>query len=419
MKNINYLLVFFLSLSSFPHLLAQDTLSLKALQPFSHSFDIQNGELVGKGAEVLTTAIANAHIMMLGDENRSPLEAEFTQALIRELNHVDYKTMVLETGPTSGQIIKRLSKTPETTVSTLKALNRKYSFEINERVITPIPDFKSIKAAQFIQAAGKENWEIFSIGNESWAAYKMLCDELFANLSVANQNAHQKIYQECLAFLDLQYASMEKVSNAEVLKFITALKNSTLLNKFLTQMSIHNKNKAIVKAFQFSLNHWEMYGNRAFYPENGARVQDEKERLSQALQAQNFDFKEDKLFIRMWLQHLTNGVTRNGFYGVGNMLKGMASYHGHTSLNIAMIRRFYQKDKVIKDRLSSNDLLTNNMRKLLQLGKKEEWVLVDLRPMIKEFYWGPTKLDPEIEKLIFRYDMLVIPKMDLEGSINY
>jgi len=385
MRNLsNVFSCFFLCCSLYT--LGQDSLSIKDLQPYSYPFAIENGELHGPGAEILTKAVSNAHITLLGTNNRSKLEAEFTNALIVELDRSRYKTIVLEIGSGSADILKRLSTPAEQTIANFKALNRQYAFDRQGQLFTPIPDFKSIEDAHFLQNAASRDWSILSIGTEYWTGYKMLVDELYTNLSIANKQAHQQIYQETLLLLDKLYASINGQSNAEVLQFTSALKSSEVFQTFLNEMANYQNNHALVKAFRFSLEYWNMYGNQEFYKKNLLSAENNKVQLAQTLKDKNFNFAKDKLFVRMWRNHLAKGTTINGFYGLGNMLTGMAHFHGRKSLSIGTLQRFYEEDKLIKDIVESKNFERVSYKELIPLGKKEEWILIDLRPFNKAFY---------------------------------
>jgi len=53
------------------------------------------------------------------------------------------------------------------------------------------------------------------------------------------------------------------------------------------------------------------------------------------------------------------------------------------------------------------------------LGKEADWVLVDLRPFIQEFYYGNYIQSDGLYKMFTRYDMLVIPKTDESSKSNF
>ena len=419
MKNSRCFIIWLLSLAYSFNAIGQDSLSIEDLQKYSYSFKIENGIFHGKGAEILTTAIANAHITMLGDNYQSKLESEFTNALISELDRNHYKTMVVETGNASGIVLNQLSEESTQIVPVFKALNQQYGIGKKENPLVPIPDFKSVEAAQYLQTAIDKDWATLAIGTESWTSYKMLVNALYENLSIANQQAHQSLYQTVLTFLDTQSANISTQNNADVLAFTNALKSSNIFNEFLERMANFKQNQPIIKAMQFSINHWQMYGNKEFYKKNKLQAKRNKVLLAETLNNNKFDFQKDKLFIKMFVNHLAKGTTVSGFFGVGNMLQELTEYHGHNSLNIAIARRFYEDKGVVKDIMDSPSFKYINFQDLIPLGQKEDWILIDLRPFNEVFFFKGKAMSVAMHKIISRYDMLVIPKMDSRATINY
>lgn len=399
--------------------IGQDSLRLADLQKFSFPFTLENGVFNGKGATVLTKAITNAHITMLGDNTRSKLESEFTDALISVLNQNKYKNIVLETGNASGAIINELVKKDSTAISAFHQLNQQYGIGKKENPLVPIPDFKTVEAGNFIQNAVDNNWTIRAIGTESWTSYKMLIDALFRNLSLTNQKVYQSLYQETVDLLNKQYSPLTKQNNEDVLAFTKNLKSSTVFNQFLGAMASFQQNKFIIEALKFSLDYWWMYGNREFFAKNKLQAQRNKRILAENLNNNSFDFKNDKLFIKMYISHLAKGTTVSGFYGVGNMLHELAEYHGHTSINIAIARRFYEENGIIKDIMATSNYKYVNFQELIPLGKKQEWILIDLRPFNQVFFWEGKRMSPAMHKIMTRYDLLIIPEKDVKGTINY
>jgi hypothetical protein len=97
------------------HAMAQDSIKVEDIRPFAYSFDIANGVLTGKGAAVLTKAVSNAHVVMLGNNSRNKLESDFDIALSSVLDKNNYKTLIMEIGPASASIVNRLSNDSEET----------------------------------------------------------------------------------------------------------------------------------------------------------------------------------------------------------------------------------------------------------------------------------------------------------------
>ncbi len=419
MKNIFILLLGTFIFNLPQNAFGQDSITIQDLEQFSHTFSIEADGFHGAGGEILSKAIANAHITMLGEDVGSKLEHQFTNALINELDQNNYKKMVMETGGGSGGLINKMAKNSKLTSQNIKALNQKYLLEKKGSIFVPILELRSVEAIQSIENANNRGWSFLSVGVEPWTSYKMLADDLYSNLLPKNKQTYQKLYEESIAFLDQQYEAINAHNSDEVLKLMSQIKAAECFNSFLDKMAICADNKATIKAIQESIEFWWMYGNKKYYEKNIWSAKQDKKKLAEDLKKNNFDFKKDKLFVKMYRKYLSKSMAVSGAYGVGNMLLEMANYHGNESLSIGVIRRFYEDGDAVKDSAQATDGFNKRYKELVSLGKKEEWVLVDLRPFIKEFYYGNYIQSDGLYKMFTRYDMLVIPKTDSKATANY
>ena len=132
MKNLILLLLsaFFFNFQS--NAFGQDSITLQDLKQFSYTFSIEADGFHGEGGKILSKAIADAHITMLGEDVGSKLEHHFANALINELDQNNYKKMVLETGGGGGQLINKMARNSELISQKIKALNQKYLLEKKE-----------------------------------------------------------------------------------------------------------------------------------------------------------------------------------------------------------------------------------------------------------------------------------------------
>ncbi len=400
-------------------LLSQDSIRAENLKPFSYPFDIENGKLTGPGAAILEQAIADAHIVMLGDHSRSKLESDFSNVLVRMLNQNNFKTMVWEIGVGACEVINRLSETPKEAVQNFKALNKSYHFDREGVTYTPMPDLKSVEAAKLIEYIREENWSLLSVGTEAFPGTKLLVNEMYRKLSTADQKKNQKLHEAAVLLIDQLINDLKGQRYADVLKFADGLKSSNDFNDFLDAMSLYKQNEDMVNSLKFSVDYWYMYGNKEGFKKNSIRTKKNKIQLRKGLSKIDFDFNKDKLFLKMWRGHLTKGTTANGFYGVGNTLMELTEYHGHSSLAIGVLWRYSDEDGKITDALENPDNVPVIFRNFIELGQKEDWVLIDLRPFNKTFAWGDYHLTLEMSNMIKRYDMILIPKVNRSVEINY
>jgi len=204
-------------------LLSQDSDSIytKYLISFSYTFDLINGQLEGTGGEILEAAITDTDMLLLGNNTRDKMESDLSLTLAQLLNNNGYKHLLMETGPESANQVIKTSQTSDLTTITFKKLNRQYGFQRKDLVYTPIPDFKNIEAAEFIDFLHEENWSIGGFGTESWTSYKMLSDAMYHRIPPHNQDAYKDLYVQSMTLLD----SSVRLSRHRFVKIKRAISN--------------------------------------------------------------------------------------------------------------------------------------------------------------------------------------------------
>jgi len=121
------------------------------------------------------------------------------------------------------------------------------------------------------------------------------------------------------------------------------------------------------------------------------------------------------------MNFLSRGFQPYAFYGVGNTLSEIANYNGSTSLHIGIVPRYQLKNGVVLDLMEQENTMAHQFAVLMQTAKKDQWTVIDLQQMIQHSHYTPLKylLDEPIQDLIKRYDLIVIPAVEKEVSLNY
>lgn len=416
----NYLLTIILLLSiACSALLSQDSIQLKNLTKYSYEFDIKDGQFIGEGANLLLDAIANSHLLMLANNSRNQMESILDHALFDILNQNKYNTIIMETGPVAAELINSFTDGNTDPIKQIKSLNQKYHFKAGQLDLMPIPDLKYLGTCQLYSKVRAENWSFGGVGVESWTSYIMILDHLY---DTAPKKIQQKTKQEFTAsrnLLEELYSKMKGQTNDDLLVLINGIKQSDEFSSFLTSMNTTTQRNETIRSLKFSIDYWEMYGNRDFYQKNKLNYKRNKSILKEQLTNTNFNFDEDKLFLKMWRGHLSKGTTSNGFYGVGNMLMELMEYHEKSSLCIKVLPRFHLSELKLTDVLQEQNYFSKATKDIISLGKEEKWILLDLRSFNKDFYWGNYSLTKDFLDLYRGYDLIIIPKTDKKAKINY
>ena len=416
MKKIDYIIlalttVLLMSESSF----SQDSIGINDIKKFTYAFDLVDGALQGEGRNVLLSALEESQFVILGDHHRSKLEYEFASVLVDQLDDFHCKNLVLEIGWLSSLVLNRHLKSQTYSSAALRQLNQTYTFNN----FVPIGHFKSRESVGHIEKAVSSDWSTYSIGLDSWSSYSMIFDFLYDTLPSKQQNELKSIYTQAKHEIDDLYKNVTQLNNDQILELTEAIKNSKKINQYLDYLRLIGSHEELIEHLDESIDFWWKYGKKDFYTKNKFNARNNKSQMRQIFEDSAFDFENDKLLLYGWQNHLASGITSNGFSGIGNTLNEMAAYHGNKSLNIAMVQRFYKTDDGIVDRSKSDDHYSKLFSPFNQLGSRDTWTIIDLRPFNKEFFWGNYKLTPEIERIFRRYDMLIIPKMDEPTTPNY
>lgn len=396
---------------------AQDSLTTTTLRTKIHHFSIVDGKMVGEGVDLLKKAIAKAQFTLVGDYPDSKSSSDFTNAILPILDDAQYKTMALGVGVPTARWLHTLAQEPTTVVSELRAANSIYALTENKKTILPLPDMKSVEDARFIQKAGALQWSIIGFGSESWNNLPWLLDQMYAALSDTKQQEYHSRHAKCKAILSKMYTTRK----GDLLRFATSLKNSAPIQDFLGKMAVELDDSALLEAFHSSIEICRMHAQKLYFEKNQLRVREEKRLLRQELDLSGFDIDHDRLFVKWDLNFLSRGFQPYAFYGLGNTLSEIAEYNGNTSLHIGMIPRYQFKNGHLLDLTTQKNTMSHRLSTLLQAGKKDIWTVIDLRQMIQESQYAPVKylLNEPLLDLIKRYDLIVIPALEQEATLNH
>lgn len=404
-------------LSASPVINAQDSLTTEILRPKTYHFTMVDGQMVGEGADFLKKEMANTQFTLVGDYPDSKSSSVFTGALLPILDDARYKTMALGVGVPTARWLDTLAQRPGTVVSKLKGANAIYALIENKKTILPLPDMKSVEDAQFIQKAGTLHWSIVGFGSESWNNLPWLLDQMYEALSETKQQEHHNLYAKCKSTLSKMYTARKD----DLLSFATSVKNSTPIQDFLGKMAVESDDGALLEAFHTSIENCRMHAQKLYFEKNQLRVREEKRLLRQELDHIGFDIGHDRLFVKWDLNFLSRGFQPYAFYGVGNTLSEIAEYNGNSSLHIGLIPRYQFKNGAILDLTTQENTMSYRLDTLVKAGKENKWTVIDLRQMIQESYYAPVKylLNEQVRDLIKRYDLIVIPALEKEATLNY
>ncbi|WP_020569403.1 hypothetical protein [Neolewinella persica] len=404
---------------------AQDSLDVAALQDHTVYFTLKNKEIHGPGADFLRQAFVDHQYVLLGEYHDSPRISELTTALLPLYYQAGGRHLALEVGPTSATILLDFAATPERTMERIRDYNRKYILHGAKRDYYPIPFFSNRKDAVFLAEAGKLNLQMIGLDQEFIFGYLALVDHAFTKLPEKRQRGLRTDYRRVRDTLSLYYEKevdyIDKRTE-EGKRFIKLLHHSAFVNGFLDNMaSVSPEVKDIISLIRQSAEIYRQSGLRHYWRSNELRTESFVTNLRNGLQATDFKLQSDKLLVKMGGLHTAKGKNNYSMFDVGNTLAELARFHGNSSLHTDVLSRYHQgADGEITDELADKESwFAKSFGDFIQMGRKEEWAVIDLRGLRDSFYYQQKfEVNDRIREYFDRYDVVLITPMDVEGIKN-
>gem|GEM_PF-3404371 len=394
----------------------QDTLSIEQVNPLTHVFNVKDGFLEGSGSDFLRSELSEAQFTILGDYANSKNIATLTRSLLPILADLGYSTMAVDVGPISTGILSQLPNCNKNVGAAIENMNDTYGFVEGDRIHLPIPILSRKAEGELLGEVLTRSWNLIGLNNDSWNGLEMLIAELHFNLPPQAKEENREIFLRAQKAVLYLYDTRE----GNLSGFAESFRQNRDIQAFLATAALFPKNDEILASIRYSLLKSEQYAGKDYFKKNRDRIPYEKDILRSQLEALDFDLSADKMLVKANLRHASKGFQPDAFYGFSNTLYEMASFHGNKSLHIGFFRRYYVEDGLVKDDLDKDYYIRDRYRDVIQMGRKDEWVVIDLRPMIEgSFYTSKYALSPWIEELIKQYDLIIIPPLELEGENNH
>lgn len=403
---------------------AQDSLTVKDFENVSYHFTIENNTFKGNGADFLEAEAQKNQFIMLGEYHGSETISEFTKAFIPIYNKYGCKNFGLEIGASTAKILTNLSKKPETTIAQLKTFNTSYKTVSKKRSYTPIPFFSNISDAEFLADASKLKWNLIGLDQEFKFGFIPLVELAYNNLSDSRKRElKEKLTQtkDTLLLFYTKEIDYYDGRTTEKKRFAKLFKNSNFINSFLNDLaSNHPENKKIVDDIRTSNEIYWLSNVGRYWDGNAMRTSNFIRNFGNAMNSSNFNKNEDKMLIKIGALHSAKGLNNYFMYDIGNSVAEFARFNGTSSLHIRVMNRYYFDEGKVEDGLDYNTKMTKAFKDFLKLGKKDEWTIIDLRPMRELVYYKRIYLlNDRVREYFDRYDVIIISPTEVDVTHNY
>ena len=393
----------------------KDSFSVDYLKRHALSFSIQNGKMTGEGSDFLNELISQNQFVVLGEYHGSSSISKFTEAILPELSKNGFNHFAIEVSPHSAKILEELSEQPSETSKNLFALNSKYY--LKEMDDTPIPFFSGKEDAAFLTKASELNFNLWGLDQEYYYSVDMLGDILLERKKGA------KNYEEIAAVknkLDSLYLAEDKISESEpwgYRMFKNVLESSTTQQFF----DYFNDDKAAQEIIAALKKSWDIYDRtdyRGGYS-HGHRISYMRNNFIENYQSAKEEFP--KVLIKVGGFHAGKSYA-GSVYDVGNLANEIAGQNGTGCLNIRFDSRFWEEEGETSD---ESETVKNRVKKtFMQLGKMDEYVIVDLRPIAKQMRQFSLNVPNDVwfhtlKYLTENFDLVIINPLDKVVASNY
>jgi hypothetical protein len=389
------------------------------LADVTYHFDVLPTGLTGAGAELLAREAGRNQFFIIGEYHGSSRISEFTQAMIPVLHDAGYRHFGLEVGPVSAAILGELSSDPAATTRKLRDFNTRYLRSRGERDFTPIPFFSTVEDAAFLAQAAMRRWSLIGLDQEFSFSHLPLIERMYRNLPAGRQSALRAQYDQAVDAFEVIYRDdAARTRNAAI-----AISESAAIQAFLDEASEDTPtNAAIAVALRTTT---EIYRNNAntirkYYLANDTRVQYMKANLAAGFAATRFDQTRDKMLLKMGAVHTGRGFSPLSLFEIGNTLSELAAVNGNASVHLYFMPPHYVEDGREVDALADPDGFDQRFKALLQMGRRDQWTVIDLRPLREAvFYHRRFEVDEVVRDIWKNHDLVVIPKLDPTPTPNY
>lgn len=382
-------------------------LTTSDLKEHTTYFNISDGlELPEKVRTILKKDFNQAQFVGLAEVHQSQHLSYFTSALLKLLSESCYDNFILEIGPYAVEKLSEFSKYPDRITDSIRLYNRKYGKNTLE--MTPFMFADKIEEADFLAEASKLGFKFWGIDQEYSMSFEMHIDILYSKLD----NKTPKIKS--------LYKGAKRIIRNSIFKrkFDSDIRdcawlNNNVLNSFFDEISVSENIKNHIEAIKKS---WDIYckAKSGVKGSSQERANLMKLNFDKIYSQASANSKKPKFFLKMGQVHLTHNISPFGIDDIGKYINVKADKNGSKFISIYHLRRF--KDG--KDIIERKDM--ENVKMALNLGKKDKWTLIDLRPIKIKIKSGQLKTENAAIKYgLDAYDYMLISPDDTNGKLNY
>lgn len=362
-------------------------------------------KLEGTVRAMLQQEISQNQFVGLAELHGSEQLSFFTTGLIDLLKEEGFEHFALEMGPHQANTLTQLAKKANGLDETIRKANQIYGNRLLR--ITPLVFANHEEDALFLQKAADAEVRFWGLDQEHIFSYEMHFDTLYENVNDQSP--------ELTALYKESKKTVGKWNRKEVLnrkfKMGCELLWNENIDKFLNMVSVDMEAKAMVAAMRTSWNiYCELENNR---PSNQKRANYMKSNFDSLLSVASATSEKPRVFLKFGSVHLTRGKSPYGVDDIGQHVREIADRNKSGFLSIRQLKRYLNGKELIGKRGWENS--TSFMKQ----GKKDQWALIDLRPVRALLASGKLTCTKQEAFEIYSYDLMLISPNDHKAKQNF
>lgn len=384
---------------------AQQELTSKQLEQSAIRFELNEAHsIVGDAKGQILTLVGQNQFIGIAEVHNSEQLSYFTTCLLELLKQKGFNNFALEMGPHSAKILQEISSVPDRTSEEIRNLNRTYGKNWHSKIPLVFVDKKS--DALFVEKAASLGYSFWGLDQEYAGSFEMHIDQIFKLVEVPTSK-FQADYQAAKAAVRKNIFK-NKVKGQSVYCWY---QSDETIADFFKHFEQNEEAMQVIKDLRIS---WDIYCNSAT---GVGSNQQRANYMKQNFQAYYVLAKEQesspKVFVKLGGVHLTHGLSPFGVDDMGKFLHEKSKEEGTGFLTIRNLIAF----KNGKSNIGKSGWKSVGM--FLELGRKDQWTMVDLRPAREKVLSGEWTTNDNGMHELTSYDLLLIPPDDRAPKINY
>ncbi|MEL6864730.1 MAG: hypothetical protein AAFP19_09930 [Bacteroidota bacterium] len=413
------LILLYFALLSTP-LFAQDSLLIEYLRSNTQAIALDKGQLSGPGADLLTSAGAQASFFLIGESHGLAETPQWSAALFRAFKKYGYRYYATETGPYTAEFIQSMAAQdnyPQEVAAFLKTYPWSMPFfgwgEEWMLVDAVMEDAKGDEAL------------IWGLDQEFAASFRMHFKRLMEQATTAESQKIAKDYYELCVSLYTEFVTTKNPGKS----FMMSAQPEDF-QKLRTAFQGQIQSLDLIRELEESAQIYQLWSSRETYRSNCIRAEMMKKHFCQYYTVAKEREKQPKVLFKFGLNHMFRGASALNIYDIGNFVSELASQEQSESFHLVVLGRKgtvnaytpFSSNKA--DQQKSYDALESyrefGVASILAATSETEASVVDFRPLRKALFDRVLKVENAMmERMIWSYDaILVLPEVHASSYLG-